>query len=136
MRLIYLLIHPGPQINVAHQMDSDECDKIGHMPVVLCLVFEVLEQQYGYHGRPDLTHHGILVCSDKSLDAQMLFYSLKKAFNLPAGLVERTNSTSLPVSIIRDKLNCMFWRFCIVCSLPRFAAGRIIRAVNHNTGKG
>ena len=43
--------------------------KLGHMPVVLCLVFEVLEQQYGYHGCPDLTHHGILVCSDKGLDA-------------------------------------------------------------------
>ena len=69
------------------------------MPVVLCLVFEVLEQQYGYHGRPDLTHHGILVCSDKGLDAQML---LKKLFNLPSGLIERTNGISLPVSIIRD----------------------------------
>ena len=69
MRLIFLLIHPSPQINVAHQMDSDESDKIGHMPVVLSLVFEVLEQQYGYHSRPDLTHYGILIRSDKGLDA-------------------------------------------------------------------
>ena len=118
MRLIYPLIHPGPQINVAHQMNSDECDKIGHMPVVLCLILEVLEQQYGNQGRPDLTHHGILVCPDKGLDAQMLFYGLEKAFNLPAGLIERTNSISLPVSIIRDKLNRMLWCFCSVCCLP------------------
>ena len=69
MRLIYLLIHPGPQINVAHQMDSDECDKIGHMPVVLCLVFEVPEQQNGAHVRPDLTHHGILIRPDKGFNA-------------------------------------------------------------------
>ena len=102
MRLIYLLIHPGPQINVAHQMDSDECDKIGHMPVVLCLVFEILEQQYGYHGRPDLTHHGILICSDKGLDTLMSLYGLKEAFNLPARLVKSTNGIGLPVSIIRN----------------------------------
>ena len=78
MSFIYQLIHPDPQIYVAHQMNPDECDKIGHVPVILCLVFEVLEQQYGNHGRPNLTHHGILVCSDKGLDAQMLFYGLKK----------------------------------------------------------
>ena len=95
MRFIYLLIHPGPQINVAHQMDSDECDKIGHMPVVLCLILEVLEQQYGNQGRPDLTHHGILVCSDKGLDAQMLFDGFEKAFYLPACFVKSTNGLSL-----------------------------------------
>lgn len=50
-------------------MNSDEGDKVGHVPIVLCLVLEVLEQQNGYHGRPDLARHGILVRSDKSLDA-------------------------------------------------------------------
>ena len=69
MRLIRQLIHPGPQINVAHQMDSDECDKIGHMPVVLCLVLKVLKQQDGNHSCPDLTHHGIFIRSDKGFDA-------------------------------------------------------------------
>ena len=85
MRLIYQLIHPVPQINVAHQMDSDECDKVGHMPVVLCLVLKVLKQQYGNHSRPDLTHHGILVRSDEGLNAQMLFYGLKKSFQSASG---------------------------------------------------
>ena len=48
----------------------------------------------------------------------MLFNSLKKAFNLPAGLIERTNSTSLPVSIIRNQLYRMLRRrnFIIVLS--------------------
>lgn len=78
MRLICLLVYPGPQINIAHQMDSDECNKVGHMPAVLSPIFEVLEQQYGYHSCPDLTHHCILICSDKGLDTQMLFNGLKK----------------------------------------------------------
>ena len=56
------------------------------MPVVLSLVFEVLEQQYGYHSRPDLTHHGILIRSDKGLDAQMLFNCLKKLSICQRGL--------------------------------------------------
>ena len=50
-------------------MNPDESDKIGHVPVVLSPVFEVLEQRYGYHSRPYLTHHGILVYSDKGLYA-------------------------------------------------------------------
>ena len=28
MRLIYQLIHPSPQINVAHQVNANECDKV------------------------------------------------------------------------------------------------------------
>ena len=115
MSLISQLIYPGPQINVAHQMDSDECDKVGHMPIVLCLVFEKLEQQYSYHGCPNLTHYGIFIRSDKGLDAQMLLDGLKKAFNLPARLVKSTNGIGLPVSIIRNLLNRMFRfsrRFC------------------------
>lgn len=54
MSLIYLLIHPAPQIYVAHQMYSDEGDKVGHIPVVFCLISEVLEQQYGYHSRANV----------------------------------------------------------------------------------
>lgn len=73
MSPIFLLIYPGSQIYIAHQVNSDERDKVGHVPVVLCLISEVLEQQYSYHGCPDLTQHGILVCSDKGFDAQMLF---------------------------------------------------------------
>ncbi|MBR4309750.1 MAG: hypothetical protein IKT79_01870, partial [Akkermansia sp.] len=65
MSLINQLIYPAPQIYVAHQMNSDEGDKVGHMPVGFCLISEVLEQQYGYHSRPNLTHHGILIRPDK-----------------------------------------------------------------------
>ena len=39
------IIHPWPQINVAHQMDSGEGDKVGLMPSILCLVFVELEQR-------------------------------------------------------------------------------------------
>ena len=55
MSPIFLLIYPGSQIYIAHQVNSDERDKVGHVPVVLCLISEVLEQQYSYHGCPDLT---------------------------------------------------------------------------------
>ncbi len=30
MRLIFLLIYPGPQIYIAHQMNPDERDKVEH----------------------------------------------------------------------------------------------------------
>lgn len=68
MRLIFQLIYLGPQIYIAHQVNSDERDKVGHMPVVLCFTPEVLKQQYGYHCCPNLTHHGILIRSNKGFD--------------------------------------------------------------------
>ena len=49
MRLIFLLIYPGPQIYIAHQMNPDERDKVGHMPVVLCFTPEVLKQLSKYN---------------------------------------------------------------------------------------
>ncbi len=68
MHPIFLLIYPDPQIYIAHQVNSDERDKVGHMPVVLCFTPEVLKQQYGYHCCPNLTHHGILISSNKGVD--------------------------------------------------------------------
>ena len=72
------------------------------MPVVLCLVlfFEVLEQQYGYHGRPVLTHHRCAYGKEKeifSLFEDVLFLrdkALSKERKWFAGYKTATNNAS------------------------------------------
>ena len=80
------------------------------MPIALRPALEVLENEDGYHGGPDLPHDRVLVDPHKGFDAQVLLDELEKALYLPARLVERTDGFGIPRAVVGHQLDGVLGR--------------------------
>lgn len=107
------------------------------MPTTLRPAFEVLENEDGYHGGPDLPHNRVLVEPHEGFDAQVLLDELEKALYLPARLVERTDGFGIPRAVVGHQLDGVLGRRPVFASsLARLAARGVVRAVDDHAAQG
>jgi len=83
-RRLERLIEPGKQVAVDKQLLPQQGDQIGQGPAKGSSQLQVVEQEQGDQGSPDLNPQGIGAGTHKSFDPQVLFEGAKEDFDLPA----------------------------------------------------
>ena len=64
---------------------------------------QVFEQQQGNQGCPNLNSQGILACTDKGFDFEMLLEGFEKDLDLPSVLVDIGDSSSTKFEMVAQK---------------------------------
>src|SRR5262249_61947242 len=97
-----------PQRTIDKQLLAQQGDQVRKRPAKTCAPLQVLEQQHGNQGRPDLDLQGVGAGTDEALDPQVLLERSEKDFHLPTLLVEAGHSGGTEAQVIVSSSNGCF----------------------------
>jgi len=97
------LIDPGEQIAIDEQLLAQQRGEIGQAPAEAGTQLQVLEQEQGNQGGPDLNLQGVGAGADESLDAEVLLERLEEQFDLPALAVDGSDGGGGKAAMIGEK---------------------------------
>ena len=97
------IVQPLKQVTIDEQLLAQERDEIGEAPSERAPQLQVLHQQHGDQGGPDLRLDRIFGGADKGLDFESLLDRLEEQLNGPAFLVDGGDGGSCQLEVIGEE---------------------------------